>query len=204
MCYGRTHQIDEFPIVLAGTCGGALKTGFHYRSATKENTSHVQFSILRAMGLPVAEFGADEGRVTQGFSRRTARRLSLFAVLLAMGCTEDWGYLDSDEYILKHSHANVLRQFSFTNEGVGVAPGFDLDGLDSPEGDVASCGHGDLQDPDGRTGVDNQLAKIWVRWNCWLESRFRRSFKVPLMKGDSCSWWNWKGWTTSRTIRMSR
>ena len=47
--YGRTHQIDEFPILLAGQCGGALTTGVHYRSATKENTSHVVLSILRAM-----------------------------------------------------------------------------------------------------------------------------------------------------------
>jgi len=66
--YGRTHQIDEFPIVLAGTAGGALKTGFHYRSATKENTSHVQLSVLKAMDVPVGEFGVDAGRVTQGFS----------------------------------------------------------------------------------------------------------------------------------------
>lgn len=66
--YGRTHQIDEFPIVLAGSGGGTLKTGFHYRSVTKENTSHVPFSILRAMDIPVAEFGVDEAKVTQGFS----------------------------------------------------------------------------------------------------------------------------------------
>jgi len=65
--YGRTHQIDEFPILLAGTGGGTLKTGFHYRSATKENTSHIPFSILRALDIPVGEFGVDEARVTQGF-----------------------------------------------------------------------------------------------------------------------------------------
>jgi hypothetical protein len=58
--YGRTHQIDEFPILLAGTCNGALKTGFHYRSATNENTSHVALSLLRAMGVPAASYGAGD------------------------------------------------------------------------------------------------------------------------------------------------
>lgn len=66
--YGRTHQIDEFPVLLAGTACGALKTGFHYRSETQENTSLVGFSLLRAMGVRVSEFGADAGRVEQGLS----------------------------------------------------------------------------------------------------------------------------------------
>lgn len=65
---GRTHQIDEFPIILAGTGCGALKTGFHYRSETNENTSHVALSLLRAMDVSAAEFGVDAGRVTDGLS----------------------------------------------------------------------------------------------------------------------------------------
>ncbi|MEL6178251.1 MAG: DUF1552 domain-containing protein [Myxococcota bacterium] len=66
--FGRTHQINEYPILLAGTGQGRLKTGFHYRSETKENTSLVSFSLLRAMGVQISEFGVDEGRVTQGLS----------------------------------------------------------------------------------------------------------------------------------------
>ncbi len=66
--YGRTHQIDEFPIILAGRACGALKTGFHYRSETLENTSTVPLSLLRALDVPVAEFGVDAGRVTSGLS----------------------------------------------------------------------------------------------------------------------------------------
>ncbi|MCB9663975.1 MAG: hypothetical protein H6732_07665 [Alphaproteobacteria bacterium] len=66
-------------------------------------------------------------------------------------------------FSLADAHANVLREFSFTREeSDGVAPGFDLDGLDSPAGDPASCGHGDLIDPDGVPGIDNQLAAIWT------------------------------------------
>ena len=64
--YARTHQIDEYPILLAGSAGGAISTGFHYRSETKENASHVSFSILEAMGANVASFGEDEGYVTSG------------------------------------------------------------------------------------------------------------------------------------------
>ncbi|MCB9506281.1 MAG: DUF1552 domain-containing protein [Myxococcales bacterium] len=66
--YGRTHQIDEYPLLLAGTACGALRTGFHYRSQTQENTSLVMMSLLRAMGVRVAEFGVDAGRVEQGLS----------------------------------------------------------------------------------------------------------------------------------------
>ncbi len=66
--YGRTHQIDEYPIVLAGSACGSLRTGFHYRSQTQENTSHVAMSILRAMEVRAAEFGEGPGKVTEGLS----------------------------------------------------------------------------------------------------------------------------------------
>ena len=66
--YARTHQIDEYPIILAGSGCGTLRQGFHYRSTTQENTSLVSFSLLRAMGVPVSEFGVGPGRVTQGLS----------------------------------------------------------------------------------------------------------------------------------------
>ena len=59
--YGRTHQIDEYPILLAGTGCGALKTGIHYRSTTNESASKVPLTILRAMGIPAASFGEDAG-----------------------------------------------------------------------------------------------------------------------------------------------
>jgi len=66
--YGRTHQINEYPIILAGTACGALKTGFHYRSETQENTSLVSLSLLRAMDVRVADFGVGPGNVTSGLS----------------------------------------------------------------------------------------------------------------------------------------
>lgn len=64
--FGRTHSIEEYPIVLAGSAGGAIKPGLHYRSPSGESTSKVLLTILRAMGIRRGEFGAGAGRVDQG------------------------------------------------------------------------------------------------------------------------------------------
>jgi len=42
----------------------------------------------------------------------------------------------------------------------GIAPGFDRDGHDTDPDDEAGCGHPDFRSPDGRTGIDNQLATL--------------------------------------------
>jgi hypothetical protein len=60
--YGRTHSLSEFPILLAGTAGGALKKGVHYRSASAENATRVPLTIARALGVQLSEFGKDEGK----------------------------------------------------------------------------------------------------------------------------------------------
>ena len=55
----------------------------------------------------------------------------------------------------------AIDTLSFTREGpTGIAPGFDLDGQNSPEGDEASCGKGDFTSPEGVEGIDNQLAML--------------------------------------------
>jgi hypothetical protein len=64
--FGRTHSLDDYPIIIAGTAGGALKKGIHYRSPSGENASMVLLSLARAMDLPVSEFGIDAGRVDRG------------------------------------------------------------------------------------------------------------------------------------------
>lgn len=43
----------------------------------------------------------------------------------------------------------------------GTVAGFDLDDTVSASGDMASCGHRDFAAPDGRAGIDNQLASLW-------------------------------------------
>jgi len=56
----------------------------------------------------------------------------------------------------------VVTNLSFTREDPkGVAPGFDLDRHVSSKGeDDASCRKGDFTAPDGRIGIDNQLAAL--------------------------------------------
>lgn len=59
---GRPHSLSDYPILVAGGGGGALRAGVHYRS-DNENTSKVLLSCLQAMGLPDTEFGAGGGFV---------------------------------------------------------------------------------------------------------------------------------------------
>ena len=83
-------------------------------------------------------------------------------LFLACQSPQKWGYLYEDQYIIDDGYANVIRNLEFfgTNE-YGEAWGFDLDNTTSPEGEDDSCGHGDLTDPEGREGIDNQMASIW-------------------------------------------
>ena len=62
---GYTHSNDEFPIILAGRAAGALRTGRHYRSGNRENTSKALLTLLRAMGDERASFGVDGGQTNQ-------------------------------------------------------------------------------------------------------------------------------------------
>ncbi len=63
--FGRTHALDEYPIVLAGGASAGLRRNIHLR-ARDENASKVSFSILQMMGVRVTEFGVGAGRVTEG------------------------------------------------------------------------------------------------------------------------------------------
>ncbi|MEE2788240.1 MAG: DUF1552 domain-containing protein [Myxococcota bacterium] len=64
--YGRTHALDEFPILIAGGANGRLKTNMHYRSTLAENTSKVMLSLVRACGINAATFGGEAGEASDG------------------------------------------------------------------------------------------------------------------------------------------
>ena len=64
----RTHSLDDYPMVIAGGANGRIRTDMHYRSPSSENTSKAVFSLLRAVGVRISEFGRDGGRVTEGLS----------------------------------------------------------------------------------------------------------------------------------------
>ncbi len=65
---GRTHSLDEMPILLGGSCCDALVTGHHVRSVSQENSSKVLLSLVRAMDVVQPSFGGAEGEVSDGFS----------------------------------------------------------------------------------------------------------------------------------------
>jgi hypothetical protein len=65
---GRTHSLDEMPILLGGSCCGALKMGHHVRSVSQENSSKVLLSLIRALDIVQGSFGSDAGLASDGFS----------------------------------------------------------------------------------------------------------------------------------------
>ncbi|MBN4059049.1 DUF1552 domain-containing protein [Endomicrobium sp. AH-315-J14] len=64
--FGKSHAIDNYPLMIAGGAGGALKKGIHYKSPAAENASKLSFTLLRAMDVPVTSFGSEEGLVSEG------------------------------------------------------------------------------------------------------------------------------------------
>lgn len=65
---GRTHSLEDYPLVLAGSCCGAFRTGIHYRSPGAENACRLSLSLLRAMGVLAPSFGAGPSYTTSGLS----------------------------------------------------------------------------------------------------------------------------------------
>lgn len=60
---GRTHSVEDMPVVLAGGACGRLRTDYHYRSYTAENVSKVMLSLVRAMDIDAATYGEGDGEV---------------------------------------------------------------------------------------------------------------------------------------------
>lgn len=62
---GRDHSIDDYPVLVAGGGGGALRTpGVHVRRVG-ENTSTILLTLLQAMDLPMTEFGVRGGQTSE-------------------------------------------------------------------------------------------------------------------------------------------
>lgn len=66
--YGRQHLLDDYPLIVAGTANGNLKTGLHYRSPAQENTSKLILTLARAMGMTLDSFGDSEGKTNQSLT----------------------------------------------------------------------------------------------------------------------------------------
>ncbi len=63
---GKGHSTVNMPILVAGRGGGALRyPGVHFK-ANKESICKVHLSVLRAVGVPISEFGDARNRATEG------------------------------------------------------------------------------------------------------------------------------------------
>ncbi len=65
--WGKVHSYDEWPVLLVGRGGGALKGNQHLR-APGENLSKVLFSIAKMMGTTLTSLGDNVGKVNSGLS----------------------------------------------------------------------------------------------------------------------------------------
>lgn len=69
--FGFTHSQNEYPALLFGKAGGALKGDTHVR-VPGENISKLLFTLVNLYGGNVATFGAKEGAVTSGLPQLLA------------------------------------------------------------------------------------------------------------------------------------
>jgi hypothetical protein len=67
VAYGRTHQREEWPIMIGGKAGGALKGDFHYR-ALGDNPSKVLLTLANIHGVGLQQIGLDGCQTNQEIS----------------------------------------------------------------------------------------------------------------------------------------
>ena len=65
---GRTHSLDEFPLVIGGGACGAIRMGMHHRSYSQDNANQVVLSLLRALDVVQEGIGQDDSYTTEGLS----------------------------------------------------------------------------------------------------------------------------------------
>jgi hypothetical protein len=65
--YGRTHSLDEFPLLYAGGGNGRLVTGTHVRSTVGDNIARAQLSMMRAAGVPAPSWGTADAYTESGY-----------------------------------------------------------------------------------------------------------------------------------------
>jgi hypothetical protein len=68
---GSAHSCRDFPVLLLGKAGGALRGDTHYRSTTQESTHKVHLTLMQIFHPPTTSFGFDTngcGVVTDGIA----------------------------------------------------------------------------------------------------------------------------------------
>jgi hypothetical protein len=69
VAFGRTHTLEDYPIVVAGSGCGAIRTGMHWRSPAPDNACKLSLTLMRTMldGLP-GSFGRGAGYTEDSLS----------------------------------------------------------------------------------------------------------------------------------------
>ncbi|MCB9677877.1 MAG: DUF1552 domain-containing protein [Alphaproteobacteria bacterium] len=65
---GRTHSVDDLPLLIAGSACNAIVNGVHHRAAGQDNASKVMLTLVRAAGVLAPTFGVDEAETSDGLS----------------------------------------------------------------------------------------------------------------------------------------
>ena len=65
---GRTHRLDEIPLLFGGGGCGKLVTGQHLRSQGSVNVNHAMLSVLRAFDVVAPTWGAGDTLVDTGWA----------------------------------------------------------------------------------------------------------------------------------------
>jgi hypothetical protein len=63
--HGRTHGSRNWPVMLFGRGGGALKGNLHHAAPTDDNVAKVALTIGNIFGLGLKQFGKGDGLVTE-------------------------------------------------------------------------------------------------------------------------------------------
>ena len=58
---GRLHRYEDFPFLIAGLGGGRLRGDVHHRGSGNESITKAGLTALRGAGLPIANFGSQDG-----------------------------------------------------------------------------------------------------------------------------------------------
>ena len=62
---GRLHRYEDFPFIVAGLGGGRLRGNVHHRGRGEESITKAGLTALRGAGLPVVNFGSQDGFTDQ-------------------------------------------------------------------------------------------------------------------------------------------
>jgi hypothetical protein len=63
--WGKAHSSTNWPVMIFGRAGGALKGNFHYAAPPDDNVCKVALTIGNVFGLGLKEFGKGAGLVTE-------------------------------------------------------------------------------------------------------------------------------------------